>query len=139
MADWTNSREWTKYASQRSATINLTAGQKYYIEVLHKEATGGDNFAVSWQGPGIAQAVVGGNFLSPFVPDGQHLQSLGDEGRCRQRYGHVVTLGHQLRQHLQRELHQRHIRDAHGRGGQRLDVRGLERRVHAAPAPARCR
>jgi endoglucanase len=67
---WTGSREWTKYASQRSATRNLTAGQKYYIEVLHKEATGGDNFAVSWQGPGIAQAVIGGNFLSPFVPTG---------------------------------------------------------------------
>ncbi len=30
---WTNSREWTKYSSQQSASINLTAGQKYYIEV----------------------------------------------------------------------------------------------------------
>jgi endoglucanase len=67
---WTGSREWTKYASQRSATINLTAGNKYYIEVLHKEANGGDNFAVSWQGPGIAQEVIGGNYLSPFVPGG---------------------------------------------------------------------
>ncbi len=65
---WTNPREWSKYPSQRSAAINLTAGQKYYIEVLHKEATGGDNVAVSWQGPGIAQAVIGGSFLSPFVP-----------------------------------------------------------------------
>jgi endoglucanase len=65
---WTNSREWSKYPSQRSAAINLTAGQKYYIEVLHKEATGGDNVAVSWQGPGIAQTVIGGSFLSPFVP-----------------------------------------------------------------------
>jgi hypothetical protein len=65
---WTGSREWGKYSSQRSAAITLTAGQKYYIEVLHKEATGGDNFAVSWQGPGIAQTVIGGNLLSPFVP-----------------------------------------------------------------------
>jgi endoglucanase len=68
VTEWTNSREWTKYASQRSAAVTLTAGQKYYIEVLHKEATGGDNFAVSWQGPGIAQTVIGGNVLSPFVP-----------------------------------------------------------------------
>ncbi len=67
---WTGSREWTKYASQRSASVNLTAGQKYFIEVRHKEATGGDNFAVSWQGPGISQAVIAGNFLSPFVPSG---------------------------------------------------------------------
>jgi hypothetical protein len=65
---WTNSREWSKYASQRSAAINLTAGQKYYIEVLQKEATGGDNVAVAWQGPGISQAVIAGSYLSPFVP-----------------------------------------------------------------------
>ena len=68
VAEWTNSREWNKFASQRSAAINLTAGQKYYIEVLHKEATGGDNFAVSWQGPGISQTVIAGASLSPFVP-----------------------------------------------------------------------
>jgi endoglucanase len=67
---WTNPHEWTKSPSQKSATINLVAGQKYYIEVLHKEAGGGDNVAVSWQGPGIAQAVIAGNYLSPFVPGG---------------------------------------------------------------------
>jgi hypothetical protein len=67
---WTNSREWSKSPSQKSAAINLVAGQKYYIEVLHKEGSGGDNVAVAWQGPGIAQAVIAGNFLSPFVPQG---------------------------------------------------------------------
>jgi len=65
---WTDPRQWTKLASQRSASINLVGGQKYYIEVLQKEATGGDNVAVSWQGPGITQTVIPGNFLSPFVP-----------------------------------------------------------------------
>jgi endoglucanase len=67
---WTNSREWSKSASQKSAAINLTAGQKYYIEVLHKEAFGGDNVAVAWQGPGISQAVIAGTYLSPFVSQG---------------------------------------------------------------------
>jgi len=65
---WTNSREWTKFTTQQSASINLTAGQKYYIEVLQKEGTGGDNVAVAWQGPGISQAVIAGSYLSPFVP-----------------------------------------------------------------------
>jgi hypothetical protein len=65
---WTNSREWNKYSTQQSTTINLTAGQKYYIEVLHKEGSGGDNIAVAWQGPGITQQVIAGNSLSPFVP-----------------------------------------------------------------------
>jgi xyloglucan-specific exo-beta-1,4-glucanase len=65
---WTNSREWNKYSTQQSAAINLVAGQKYYIEVLHKEGSGGDNIAVAWQGPGITQQVIAGNYLSPFIP-----------------------------------------------------------------------
>lgn len=64
--DWTNSREWNKYSSQQSLPVTLTAGQKYYIEVLHKEDTGNDNFAVAWQGPGIAQNVIPGRYLSPW-------------------------------------------------------------------------
>jgi endoglucanase len=73
---WTDPRQWTKLASQRSASINLVAGQKYYLEVLHKEATGGDHFAVSWSGPGISQGVIGGNFLSPFTTGGTTHYSL---------------------------------------------------------------
>jgi hypothetical protein len=53
VSSWTNSREWTKFSSQQSTVRTLTAGQKYYIEVLHKEGAGGDNVAVGWQGPGI--------------------------------------------------------------------------------------
>jgi hypothetical protein len=68
VSDWTNSREWNKYSTQQSVTINLVAGQKYYIEVLHKEGFGGDNVGVAWQGPGITQQVIAGNYLSPFVP-----------------------------------------------------------------------
>jgi len=70
VSEWTDSRQWTKYTSQRSASINLVGGQKYYIEAIQKEATGGDNLAISWQGPGMSQAVIPGNFLSPFVPSG---------------------------------------------------------------------
>jgi hypothetical protein len=65
---WTDSKQWNKYSTQQSAAINLTAGQKYYIEVLHKEGSGGDNVAVAWQGPGITQQVIPGANLSPFVP-----------------------------------------------------------------------
>lgn len=68
VSGWTNSREWAKYTTQQSAAITLTAGQKYYIEVLHKEGTGGDNVAVAWQGPGISQQVIPGSALSPVVP-----------------------------------------------------------------------
>ncbi len=64
---WTNSREWTKYGSQHATGITLQAGQKYYIEALQKEGSGGDNLAVSWQGPGITQEVIPGDYLSPWT------------------------------------------------------------------------
>ena len=66
--DWTTPRQWTKVATQMSAAINLTAGQKYWVEALHKENGGGDNLAVAWQGPGIAQQVIPGAYLSPPDP-----------------------------------------------------------------------
>lgn len=65
---WTGSREWSKYASQQSAAVTLTAGQSYYVEVLHKEGDGGDNLAVGWTGPGIATTtVIDGSYLSPYA------------------------------------------------------------------------
>jgi fibronectin type 3 domain-containing protein len=62
---YTGSREWNKYPEQESAAIPLIGGQKYYIQVLHKEDTGNDNVAVAWQGPGITQQVIDGLYLSP--------------------------------------------------------------------------
>ncbi|HEV57898.1 MAG TPA: hypothetical protein ENN87_10470, partial [Phycisphaerales bacterium] len=66
---WTSSREWTKYAEQRSEPIHLVAGQRYYIEALMKEQGGGDNLAVAWQGPGIGQQVIPGQYLSPAASE----------------------------------------------------------------------
>ncbi|HZG56690.1 PA14 domain-containing protein [Paenibacillus sp.] len=65
---WTTPKDWTKYSSQQSSAIALTAGQKYYVEVLHKENAGGDNVAVGWTGPGISTiTVIGGEHLSPYT------------------------------------------------------------------------
>lgn len=61
---YTNQNEWDKYTEQESSGISLTTGQKYYIEVLHKEGTGGDHVAVAWSGPGITQQVIEGTSLS---------------------------------------------------------------------------
>ncbi|MDG1379890.1 MAG: PKD domain-containing protein, partial [Flavobacteriaceae bacterium] len=49
---WTNSRQWNKYGSQKSAPVSLTEGQIYYIEAFMKEQGGGDNLAVGWAKPG---------------------------------------------------------------------------------------
>ncbi|MBO0933861.1 Ig-like domain-containing protein [Fibrella aquatilis] len=71
VSNWTDSRQWTKETNQKSATINLVAGQKYYVEILHKEGGGGDNLAVGWTGPGIsAITVIGGANIAPYVVSG---------------------------------------------------------------------
>ncbi|MHC4643304.1 MAG: FN3 associated domain-containing protein, partial [Planctomycetota bacterium] len=68
VSGWTNSREWTTYASQQSSSVELTAGQKYYIEALQKEGGGGDNLAVTWEGPGINYGnPIEGQYLSPWT------------------------------------------------------------------------
>jgi hypothetical protein len=66
---YTNSREWTKFPAQQSSAQTLTAGQKYYVEVLHKEDVGDDNIAVGWQGPGITgdtERPIPGTRLLPY-------------------------------------------------------------------------
>jgi|GEM_PF-6060040 len=71
---WTSALEWTKYASQKSAAVNLVQGQRYYLEILHKEGTGGDSVAVGWARPGQATTapseVVPGSVLDAFTTGG---------------------------------------------------------------------
>ena len=68
VASWTNSQEWGKEAGQKSAAITLQAGRKYFIQALQKEEGGGDNVAVSWQGPGVAaQAVIKAEYVDTFA------------------------------------------------------------------------
>ena len=68
--DYTDPRQWDKFASQKSSAIPLEQGQRYYIEALQKEGGGGDNLAVGWAKPGEASSVpsevIPGSVLSPF-------------------------------------------------------------------------
>ncbi|HEY1479204.1 MAG TPA: ricin-type beta-trefoil lectin domain protein, partial [Gaiellales bacterium] len=61
---YTASEAWDTSPSQKSASINLVAGQAYYIEAWAKEGGGDDNLAVAWSGPGIARQVLSGSYLS---------------------------------------------------------------------------
>ena len=71
----TKSREWNKYASQKSVAINLTAGQIYYVEALMKESNGVDNLSVGWARPGQSTSapseVIPGSSLLTQLPDTQ--------------------------------------------------------------------
>ena len=35
---WTDTLQWNKFPSQKSSSKTLTAGTKYYFEILHKDA-----------------------------------------------------------------------------------------------------
>ncbi|MEM7513340.1 MAG: PA14 domain-containing protein, partial [Bacteroidota bacterium] len=81
---WTPYRTWDFRTGQESSTIRLEAGQKYYIEALHKEGGGGDNLSVGWQLPsGTMERPIRGNRLLPmsassaqqgFVPLEENIQ-----------------------------------------------------------------
>jgi hypothetical protein len=61
-------RQWNSYPIQQSVAINLVAGQRYYVEVLHKEAWGDDHVSVAWQLPsGVVEGPIPGSRLSPYV------------------------------------------------------------------------
>ncbi|HZL42901.1 MAG TPA: histidine kinase [Verrucomicrobiae bacterium] len=67
---WVDSREWSHYGSQRSESIGLIAGHTYYIEAFQEQLTEADYLAVAWQGPGLAQSVIDGQYLTPAMDRG---------------------------------------------------------------------
>jgi hypothetical protein len=67
---WTGIRIWQLGGDEESAPIPLVGGQKYYIEALMKENTGGDNLAVAWSldnnPPSNGDPPIDGSYLSPI-------------------------------------------------------------------------
>lgn len=62
---WAPHNTWTKYASQKSNLVRLTAGDKYYIMTLWKEGLVDDHCQVAWEGPGIPERmIIPGDYLS---------------------------------------------------------------------------
>ncbi|OYV05012.1 MAG: hypothetical protein CFE26_13850, partial [Verrucomicrobiales bacterium VVV1] len=64
LASATSFQNWTANSSQQSISLNLTAGQSYYVEVQHQETGGSDHVSVAWQGPGFSRTPI----LTP-IPD----------------------------------------------------------------------
>ncbi len=71
---YTLTRQWDKYASQRSVVVPLQAGQRYYIEALHVEIGGNDCLGVGWAKPGESTAapsqIIPGSALRSSAPNG---------------------------------------------------------------------
>jgi hypothetical protein len=61
-------RNWDAQTTQKSVSVFLVAGQKYYIEALQKDGGGPDHLAVGWQLPsGVMERPIPGNRLLPFA------------------------------------------------------------------------
>jgi hypothetical protein len=69
IAGYTGINEFTKYPSQTSAPIFLSAGQNYYVELLQKEGGGGDGWSIHWTPPGATQVQIPLSVLSPITND----------------------------------------------------------------------
>jgi hypothetical protein len=85
---WAGVREWTKFPEQRSAPVYLEQGKQYFLEILHKDGTGGDALGLGWQTPSGRDerplqtfyfqptlntndaTVVNGPFAAPILPPG---------------------------------------------------------------------
>ena len=74
---WTGFRVWDAQPSQQSAAIPLVQGRRYYVELLHKENTGGDHWSVGWMKPGDAafSVIPGSALVQPGLDAAQPAQA----------------------------------------------------------------
>jgi PA14 domain/Bacterial Ig domain/Secretion system C-terminal sorting domain len=60
-------RTFTTFPTQKSATIRLVKGARYYIETLHKQSTQNNHLTVAWIKPdGSSDLALPGSYLSPI-------------------------------------------------------------------------
>lgn len=84
---WTYALVYDKYTSQRSAEIELTAGNRHYFEIVHKEGSGGDHFSVAWEGPRLSRQIISGQNIASFAGEpGSGLSEQGAEESYRLGY-----------------------------------------------------
>lgn len=69
--DFTGSRQWNKYPTQKSRVIRLVENQSYSIEALVKESSGSDNLAIGWHFANPDPAFATHDFQSPVTSSWQ--------------------------------------------------------------------
>ena len=64
----TGPHQWTLQPSQRSGWLTLTAGQKYYLEILHKAGNNSnDNWSVGWLQDPFGTNTIPGGVVTNYV------------------------------------------------------------------------
>lgn len=82
--DWVNQREWSRFPSQHSETIYLSADKVYFIEAVSEQLLEDENLAVAWQPPGFRRSVIDGRYLSPWIEYPEQTQSNETNGVLRE-------------------------------------------------------
>lgn len=65
---YTAFRAYDVRPTQRSATVRLAAGERYYFEILQKESGSSDHMSLAWRVPGGTRAVVPSESVASFAP-----------------------------------------------------------------------
>ncbi len=64
--DWTGAEVYDKYPEQATGPLALEAGERYYFEVLYKQADGKDNLFVAWERPDGVREVISAEYLEKY-------------------------------------------------------------------------
>jgi len=71
----TTYNDFFAFPQQISASKYMEAGRYYYVEVLHKEGSGGDFVALWWQTPSNnTRTIIPGSVLAPWTDCGPNMQ-----------------------------------------------------------------
>jgi signal transduction histidine kinase len=90
--EWVDQREWSRYPWQQSDPVYLQGRTTYYIEAFEEQLTLDDNLSIAWQGPGISQSVIEGQFLSPYIENTNQVR-YADTANILREYWTNYTIG----------------------------------------------
>jgi hypothetical protein len=91
VATWVDQNTWI-VPSQKSAAINLTAGQAVWFEALHKEGSGGDHLSVGWSIDGGPIEVISGAHLAALSPQAATMSIVTHPTPASAAPGETITL-----------------------------------------------
>ena len=71
-----------KFTTQKSRSISLLKGNRYFFEVLHKDHLGADYLNVSWSGPGFSTTTLTSENIKAYVQtnDSANAEAVYQEG-----------------------------------------------------------
>jgi len=92
----TGFRSYDVRSSQRSVSVPLVAGERYYFEVLMKEGTGGDHLSLAWRVPHGSRTPIPASSVASFARLDSDLDGDGLPDAWEAAHGLDPTKGHGL-------------------------------------------